>query len=289
MRILIVTVDYAAGPLASLTHQVAHALVRLAQREGHPVRVGSVVDSTTAHGSTTWVGGAAVTALHASVARAEPGAFAHWVQAQNADAIHCLAPTPQAIDLPWPQDRWPTVATLTGLCEEGSATHGAPPTWLRQARHRVCAAAAAQARWLACWPGLTFRVLPHGVDLLALLRKFAHVAEPARTTTEPKIASVQPLDLPIPVRWVPLHPVSLLGLETSVDAVVMPPPNKAGLSLIANECAALGLPCLEPSELSSWLTLWASGSAPTALQGICQPMPTRIEEEAFFYDCLYRL
>ena len=33
-----------AGSLASLTHHVTHALVRLAQREGHQVRVGSVVE-----------------------------------------------------------------------------------------------------------------------------------------------------------------------------------------------------------------------------------------------------
>lgn len=288
MRILIITNDYAAGPLASLTHHVTHALVRLAQREGHPVSVGSVVDSTTAHGSTRWVGGATVTALHASAAHADPAAFAQWVHAQQADAIHCVAPTPQTIDLPWPQGQWPTVVTLTDWREEASAAIGTAPTWLRQARHRVCASAAAQARWQACWPELRFRVLPHGVDMLALLRKFAHVAESARRTPEPTIASLAPMDLPSPVRWVPLPPVSLLGLESAVDAVVKPPADATGFSLMANECAAVGLPCLEPSQLSSWLAQWASASGSPALQAMDQPMPTRIEEEAFFYDCLYR-
>lgn len=288
MRILIITNDYAAGPLASLTHHVTHALVRLAQREGHHVRVGSVVDSTTAHGSTSWVGGAAVTALHASATHADPSAFAQWVQAQHADAIHCVAPTPQAIDLQWPQDRWPTVVTLTGWREEASAAVATAPTWLRQARHRVCASTVAQARWQACWPGLTFRVLPHGVDMLALLGKFANVAESACRTPEPRIACLVPMDLPSSVRWVPLHPVSLLGLESTVDAVVMPPADATGFSLIVNECAALGLPCLEPSQISPWLAQWPSGSGATALQAMDQPMPTRIEEEAFFYDCLFR-
>lgn len=288
MRILIITNDYAAGPLASLTHHVTHALVRLAQREGHHVRVGSVVNSTTSHGSTSWVGGATVTALDASVAHADPAAFAQWVQAQHADVIHCLAPSPQMIDLPWQQGQGPTVVTLTGWREVASAVIGTAPAWLRQARHRVCASTIAQARWQASWPDLNFRVLPHGVDLLALLRKFPHVAESAHRVSEPTIASLVPMDLSASVRWVPLHPVSLLGLESTPDAVVVPPVDATGFSLVANECAALGLPCLEPAGISAWLTQWASTSTPTALQAMDQPMPTRIEEEAFFYDCLYR-
>lgn len=287
MRILLITPDYAAGPLASLTHHVAHALVRLAQREGHQVRVGSVVDHTDALGSATWVGGAAVTALHTGAACGQPAEFAQWVQAQPADAIHCIAPTPQAVDLPWPQGLAPTVVTLTGL--PGKA-QGVLPGWLHQARHRVCASAPARDGWQTCGPALAWRVLPHGVDLLALLRQFPQPAARLSAAPEqPLLASASPSDVPPSVRWVPLHPVSLLGLDGAVDAVVMPPPAAEAFSLVVNECAALGLPCLEPSQLSAWLARWPSEGESPALQALAQPMPMRIEEEAFFYDCLYRM
>ena len=45
------------------------------------------------------------------------------------------------------------------------------PTWLRQARHRV---RNTSGPGRVATTGLAFRVLPHGVDLLGLLRKFAH-------------------------------------------------------------------------------------------------------------------
>lgn len=289
MRILYLTTDYAAGPLASLTHHTAHALVRLAQREGHPVRVGSVVNNAQAHGSSRCVGGAGVTALHADTAHANPAGFAHWLHAQQADVIHCIAPTPQAVDLPWPQALVPTVVTLTGLPEPSRRTINAVPDWLRQTRHRTCTTAAAQALWLAQYPGLAFRVLAQGVDLLALLRKFVPSGPMLPKVFDPAVAAPQPWDEVAAVRWVPLHPVSLLGLDGAVNAVVMPPPSDGAFSLIANECAALGLPCLEPSQLSAWRARWPSECELPALQAMDQPMPMRIEEEAFFYDSLYRL
>lgn len=282
MRILYVTPHYEAGSLASLTHHVTHALVRLAQREGHQVRVGSVVESPGAHGSVQWVGGAAVTALSCSVARAEPAAFAQWLQAQQVDVIHCIALTPEDVDLPWPPSQLPTVVTLTGLPGNAQNT----PTWLRQARHRVCATPAAQAAWQTT--GLAFRVLPHGVDLLGLLRKFAHRFSDAPVKGVPTVASAEQLhDVASPVHGVPLHPVSLMGMD-AVDAVVMAPTGAVESSLVPSECAALGLPCLQPSQLSTWLAQQSSAAEPPALQCMDRPMPPRIEEEAFFYDCLYR-
>lgn len=291
MRILLLTPDYAQGPLASVTHHGAHALVRMAQREGHHVHVASLLPMAHDHAHTQWMGGAAVTTLALDAAQAVPAAFAHWLQSQGADAIHALAATPEALALPWPVGTGPTVVTLTGLptpAQPGALATATVPDWLRQARHRVCTTAAAQALWQASLPTLGFRVLAPGVDLLALLRKFSAPAGAGPHARLPTVASAAPLEGADALHWVALHPVSLLGMDAPVDAVVLPAGRAGEDSLVAQECAALGLPCLEPAQLAPWLAQWQATTAPVALCAMDQPMPMRMEEEAFFYDCLYR-
>ena len=86
---------YEAGSLASLTHLSRMPLVRLAQREGHQVRVGSVVESPGAPGSVQWVGGAAVTALSWAWRVQSPRRLRCGCRRSRVDVIHCIALTPR--------------------------------------------------------------------------------------------------------------------------------------------------------------------------------------------------
>ncbi len=189
MRILFLTESLHAQP-RSWVDKLAHALARMAQREGHQVwvvaaRSDAVSASLNAPIDTSRWAGDWRTGLLAGVPVLMPpqvlsggaGAGAgevlgaHWAEAKF-DVAHALIQADgacQLLDLIAGQ-RLPTLVTLSGLPPTDS-------TRLAGLRQRLAMLAStivvpsdfAANQWRSALPEQALRVLPHGVDLLALI------------------------------------------------------------------------------------------------------------------------
>lgn len=317
MRILYLTTGYAQGALASLTGHVAHALTRLGQRDGHTV---CVADLAQAHSDETtpgvcpattqpeWIRGVAVTRVPIAPTDSQLTALTTWLAAQAADVVHCVLAQPADLPLAeWPAMGAPMLATLTALPAQDVRLQ---PQWLSTAKLCVVPNASAQALWAAVYPAKPFKILPHGVDLLALLRQRADhnsnecphpptVLIPSDSTgAEEELQVLHSLAHAHRVHLVhsPKPLVSLLAAPTAIDAVFVPYTHQGAFSLVEHECAALGLPCIflaKPGAggIGAWiqgLENWLAGFQRSAVLGLETAMPPRIEEEAFYYGSLYR-
>jgi glycosyltransferase involved in cell wall biosynthesis len=168
MRIALVDATCPAGQRSTPDHGL-HALARMAQREGH------------------WVG---TVERAGRVAGRQP-------ERPGSDVMHVFA---TAARLPTLGDvldgRCPTVLTLVDLPAPGGgmATIESMPGIARVA-FAVARSAYAARQWQRCMPGAAFRVLPQGVDLLALMQ--AQVRRNDRAAVAPSpltLASVGPFD-----------------------------------------------------------------------------------------------
>ena len=104
---------------------------------------------------------------------------------------------------------------------------------------------------------------------------------------------------------------SIVAIDQAFDAVCLPSLEPVAFSMLAQECAALGLACfakhlganadafgtqssvqaIAPADPSAWavsLEKWLNAFDRSRRPAMDAEVPLRIEEEAFFYEGLYR-
>jgi glycosyltransferase involved in cell wall biosynthesis len=182
MRILYLTPGINHQP-DSLPDHMTHALARMAQREGHQVQVVTPPfhgpeqqavndDRSEAQDRHYQVRGVTVTRLAPLPAAGAAAKFWQWVRDQKFDLLHGVFAHPAD----WPVDPDtgslpPLVITLTGLpTDESGATRLAGREWMSRADLCVVPSDYAASHWHISLPDLSFRVMPLGVDLLALIQ-----------------------------------------------------------------------------------------------------------------------
>ena len=367
MRILYLTPGITHQP-DSLPDHLTHALARMAQREGHQVHVVTPPvsgtdqqavneDSPAVQDQQYLVRGVSVTRLAALPAVGATARFWKWVRDQKFDLLHGVFVHPAD----WPVDPDagslpPLVITLTGLpTAESGATGFAGRQWLRRADLCVVPSDYAASRWRKISPALSFRVMPLGVDLLALIQARQVHMRDITPQSPPTLLCIGTFDersglLDVLKAFATLgqtdlrlhliggidghsaygqsvlaelksdprilqtstqHPTTLAAIAQPFDAVCLPDSGSQPLSLLAQECAALGIPCwmnrsgsladafdqhenlqpVPPADPSAWATLmehWVSSFDRSQLPSMDAAMPLRIEEAAFLYEGLYR-
>ena len=192
MRILYLTREISDCP-DSLPDHATHALARMAQREGHHVEVVTAptgvfdaqrLSSNAPPDHRYLVKGVSVTRLAPMDAAAAAERFANWLSTQRFDVLHGVFS--HADDWPFSlraDSLPPLIITLTGLpTGSSSARDAAAGAWMRHADAHVVPSAYAASQWQNAWPGSSLRVMPHGVDLLALIR--ARNTQMADTTAQ---------------------------------------------------------------------------------------------------------
>lgn len=189
MRILYIAADLDHG-LTTLAARSTHALARMAQREGHHVRVLSFAppSGTPALGADS-AAGALPELIDGVPMHRQPavghesghGALLAWLKAQRFDIAHAVDGVP---DMEWldalDEVRVPCWIGLLGLPAEAAPGRGSAATsasgpdpaagrMLARAVLRSVPSRHAAAMWQSRHPELAFRVLGLGVDSLALL------------------------------------------------------------------------------------------------------------------------
>lgn len=367
MRILYLTPGITHQP-DSLPDHITHALARMAQREGHQVHVvtppvhwpnqqeGSD-DSPSAQDQQYLVRGVSVTRLAPLPAAGATANFWKWVRDQKFDLLHGVFSLPA--DWPFDPDAEllpPLVITLTGLpTADSGATGFAGRQWMSRADLCVVPSTYAASQWHTILPVLSLRVMPLGVDLLALIQARQVQMRDTTLQSPPTLLCVGTFDErsglfdvlkafatlgradlrlhlvggvdghsaygqsvlaalrsdPRILQTSTQHPTTLAAIAQPFDAVCLPDPGPQPLSLLAQECAALGIPCwmnrsgspaeafdqhenlqpVPPADPSTWATLmehWVSSFDRSQLPSMDAAMPLRIEEAAFLYEGLYR-
>ncbi len=366
MRILYLTGEAAHGADLQPHHPV-HALARMAQREGHQVEVvtASAVRFSkhrSSNGLVTQdhkrlVKGVQVMDLAPLTAEVASARFANWLSEQQFDILHGVFTHPE--DWPFELDAEllpPLVVTLTGLpADISSAPVPTVRSWMVDADLRVVPSTYAAEQWQDVWPGSSFRVLPHGVDLLALIQARETQMRGITAQSPPTLLCVGTFDqysgvlelvkafsaLGQPdlrlhliggidghsaygqslidsirsdtrIHQTPAQrPVSIAEIAQPFDALCLPGLESGSFSMIAQECAALGVPCFinyvgeepdaiplddcvqhsAPADASAWamsIDQWVFTFDRAQRSSMGQAVPLRIEEEAFFYEGLYR-
>lgn len=367
MRILYLTPGITHQP-DSLPDHMTHALARMAQREGHQVHVVTPPvdgpgqqavndDSPAVQDQQYLVRGVSVTRLAPLPVAGAAARFWKWVRDQKFDLLHGVFAHPAD----WPLDPDagplpPLVITLTGLTTaESGATAFAGRQWLRRADLCAVPSDYAASRWRTVVPDLSFRVMPLGVDLLALIQARQLHTRDITPQSPPILLCVGTFDersglLDVLKAFATLgradlrlhlvggvdghsaygqsvlaalradprilqtstqRPTTLAAIAQPFDAVCLPDPGPQPLSLLAQECAALGIPCwmnrsgppadafdqheklqsVPPADLSAWATWmehWVHAFDRSQLPSMDAAMPLRIEEVAFLYEGLYR-
>lgn len=168
MRIALVDATRPAGQRSTTDHGM-RALARMAQREGH------------------WVG----TVEQSACGAGRP------LERSGPDVMHVFA---TAARLPTLGDvldgRCPTVLTLVDLPAPGGGLTTIESTpGLARVTILVARSAHAARQWQRCMPAASFRVLPQGIDLLALMHAQARRNDSAAVAPSPlTLASVGPFD-----------------------------------------------------------------------------------------------
>ncbi|WP_088285352.1 glycosyltransferase [Ideonella sp. A 288] len=208
MRILFVT-DSLGPWQTGLPVQSAHALARMAQREGHQVLVvvamraaGALPSAACAAAPEVVPGLEADAPLHlldgVPLLRWDldgPGTvddpLAHWLPMARFDVAHAVVTPPMLMCLGWlPSAERPLLLGLAGLPSE--PVDAASQRLLRQVDLCLAPSDHAAARWRLALPDLAVRTLAHGVDLLGLLQ--AHAIGMAETRTPTLVCIADPLD-----------------------------------------------------------------------------------------------
>jgi glycosyltransferase involved in cell wall biosynthesis len=154
----------------------------MAQREGHQVEIvsassdgfpGALPGGDTTHQEhRQLVKGVPVVRLAASDAQVAAERFGKWFGKQRFDAVHGVFAHPA--DWPFPLDAEalaPLVVTLSALPAATAADASTvTQSWMRRADVCVVPSPLAASRWREVWPESAFHVMPHGVDLLALIQ-----------------------------------------------------------------------------------------------------------------------
>lgn len=366
MRILYLTSEAAHG--AGLQpHHPAHALARMAQREGHQVEIVTAstncfdkqrpINSPTTPDNRYLLKGVPVMRLASLDAEAATARFTNWLNGQQVDILHGVFSHPED----WPfelntDSLPPQVITLAGLPATRSSAPGPiVRSWMRHADLCVFPSAYAADQWQNVWPGSSIRVMPHGVDLLALIQARKTQMRDITVTSPPTLlcvgtfhqysgvleilkafASVERPDLRLHligsvdehsaygqslidrvrsdsrIHQTPTQrPISIAEITQPFDAVCLPGLESGAFSKLTQECAALGVPCfishrgeitdakvpqgcvqlLAPADASAWtmsLVPWVNAFDRAQQPPMGGTVPLRIEEEAFFYEGLYR-
>lgn len=351
----------------SLPDHATHALARMAQREGHQVEIVTAStdwldkqrpsNSPVAPSHRRLLNGVPVMRLAPLDAEAATAKFTNWLSEQQFDILHGVFAHPED----WPFELGadslpPLVITLTGLPAARSSAPGATVwSWMRRADLRVAPSAYVANQWQSAWPGSSFRVMPHGVDLLALIQARRTQMRDITTQSPPRLLCVGTFDqysgvLELLTAFAALdrpdlrlyligsvdgdgaygqslldtirsdsrihqtptqRPISIAEIAQPFDAVCLPGLESGAFSMLAQECAALGVPCfinhrgekpgavapqgcvllLAPADASAWTLLldqWVNAFDRAQQPSMDAAVPLRIEEEAFFYEGLYR-
>ncbi len=196
------------SPTDSLLDRVIHSLARMAQREGHWVQViaagrvgqAQAVASGTAEGMRPGlVEGISVLGLPYPMFDASSATFEQWLTAMKFDLAHAvvaaslgpLAPPMQRIV----RNAIPLLVTLTELPSAGpGALDAADRALLASAGERLVPSAYARDQWQRALPGCAWRVLAHGVDLLALVQAGSAHRSDLAATRPPTLACVGRID-----------------------------------------------------------------------------------------------
>jgi glycosyltransferase involved in cell wall biosynthesis len=180
MRILYLACGHVQGS-DSLSGQVAHALARMAQREGHHVKIVTFpTEGFDQAGCSRFatrdfeelVKGVQTRRLTAPNAAEAAIRFSNWLGEQRFDVLHGVVSHPNDLPFALSVDTLPPlVITLTGLpVKSVQDTSPVASSWMRYADQFVVPTADAMGQWHDVWPESRFRVMPHGVDLLALIQ-----------------------------------------------------------------------------------------------------------------------
>jgi glycosyltransferase involved in cell wall biosynthesis len=367
MRILYLTPGITHQP-DSLPDHMTHALARMAQREGHQVHVVTPPvlgtdqqavndDSPVVQDQQYLVRGVSVTRLAPLPAAGASARFWKWVRDQKFDLLHGVFAHPA--DWPFDPDAGPLpplVITLTGLpTAESGATAVAGRQWLRRADLCAVPSDYAASRWRTVVPDLSFRVMPLGIDLLALIQARQLHTRDTTLHSPPTLLCVGTFDqlsglldvlkafstldradlrlnlvggidghsaygqsVTAALRSAPRilhtskqHPTTLTAIAQPFDVVCLPDLGSQPPLLLAQECAALGIPCLinrsgphagafdqheglhcvpstDPAAWAMSMERWVNSfdrSQPPLMNSV---VPMRIEEVAFLYEGLYR-
>lgn len=366
MRILYLTCEMTQCP-DSLSSRSTHALSRMAQREGHQVEIVTACggggdmqglgNNPVAQDHKQLVNGVPVTRLAPLRAEAAAAKFANWLSEQQFDILHGVFAHPED----WPfelnaDSLPPLVVTLNGLPAARSSAPGANVRpWMRHADLHVAPSVYAANQWQNVWPGSSFRVMPHGVDLLALIQARKTQMRDITAQSPPTLlcvgtfdqysgvleflkafAAVDRPDLRLyligsvdgdsvygqsliervrsdsRIHQTPTQrPASIAEIAQPFDAVCLPGLESREFSMLAQECAALGVPyfishrgekpdavapqgceqLLAPADAPAWamsLAQWVNAFDRAQQPSMGAAVPLRIEEEAFFYEGLYR-